>query len=744
MATKGFCLLKPIAEEFVKRLKSGDISPAKLNAMESAERRKFFETFMDKDAAKETNLLFEKKLTLKDQERGLIRWAEQLSGVTMKQREEVIEKIRKTQAERLKRTFSPEEEDSFLNELVDSRLGIGVSEEESRLIFELAGKIENGQELFQKNKIYERIAEIRGSLSGKEKSVIDKLFDKLDAQKSGKELNSKTIQKIKRYLSGSNPSEETKAKVAALIDDILKVRKDADKYGAAKIALDDYVGEIKLGIKEPMSVGRSIIQTSGFLKSLKASFDNSFILRQGLKTLASGHPIIWAKTMVKSFELLAKSLGGKEALKGLRASTASRVNSMNGTYDRMGLAVGITEEAYPTTLPERLPFFGRLFKASQEAFTGSAYYMRAELADALIAKRTAQGVDLNDKAAAESLGILINSMTGRGTEGLGKLGEKTNVLLFSPKFLQSNIDFLTAHSYSSKVTRRDKLEAAKNLVSMIATVGGTLYLADKFMPGSVEWDPRSSDFGKIRIGNTRIDVTGGMGSFVTLIARMGGIKNTTTGVITGMREYGGKGVAELVAAFTENKVSPFVALMVDLIEGEDFDRNPLTIEAMKEDPTGVSWRLFKNAFFPIPLQNIPIGDGQQSDRFKSHDMSTALMLTVLDGLGASANTYGFTNNWNVNTGVTLQGFKDKVGNDTFIEENKKYSEAINSQLLKLRSDERFKSKSPEEKQALIERLKELEKQKIFDKYKYVYKRAVDKKSTSERNDLLKDYGYKVK
>lgn len=733
-----FCLIPKAADEFVKRLKNGEITPEKLNSLSSKERREYFETFMDKNSAKETNLLFEKKLLLKNQERGLIRWAEQLTGVTTHQKKALLEKIKKHKEERLKRTFSPEEDEQFLDELAEAKLGIGISEEESKTIFELAQKVQDGEELFDKNKIHGRLQEIVGTLTGGQKQVIDELVNRLDSRALGEKVGKEAITRVKRYLAGENPSEEVKKNIDKLVDDIVAARKNPMEYGAARVALDDYVGEIKLGIKEPYNfdmktAGRIVTDVAGFAKSIVASIDNSFIGRQGLWTLVSGHPVIWGKTFLKSFELIAKSIGGDEALKGLRASIYARPNSMNGTYERMKLAVGQAEEAYPTSLPEKIPILGKVFKASQEAFTGAAYYMRAELADALIAKRLKQGVDLADKEQAESLGILINSMTGRGTEGLGRLGQKTNVILFSPKYLQSNLDKLTAHSFSTKVTGKDKLEAAKNLLSATATLGGVLYIADQLRPGSVEWDPRSSDFGKIRIGDTRFDVSGGMGSLVTFVSRIaGGTKNSTTGIITKQKDFGGRSVLDLGVGFLENKLSPLAGTLVDLLKQEDFNGDPYTIEAMKEDPVDVTWRLVKGVLVPLPAQNAP-------KNFERFDTGTALAVTVLDGLGIGTNTYGFRNNWNDNPGKELQGFREKVGKETFKAENENYAKEVNEKILKLRMREEFNSRSDEEKKALLEKLKDQEKEKIFKKYnyKYVQKRKEAIRESKKDEALLK-------
>lgn len=746
---KPFCLIKESADKFLAKLRSGEINPEKMNSLSSEERRKFFEGFMDAEAAKQTNVLFEKTLLLKNTERGMIRWAEKLGGVTMKQREEIIKKIKANKEERLRRTFSLAEDEAFLNDIVDQRLGIGVSEEEAKAIFELSKKVQNGSELFDKNKVHDRLSEISGELTGKQKETIDNFIEKLDSLATGKKISTESINKIKRYLSGENPTEEVKKNIDKLIDDIVSSRKDNVKYGAARVALDDYVGDIKLGIKEPWdfsmeSAKRAVSEVAGFSKSVLASIDNSFIGRQGIKTLYTGHPIIWGKTLVKSLEILSKSIGGKEMLKGVRAEIYGRKNSMNGTYDLMKLAVGQAEEAYPTSLPEKIPYLGKLFKASQEAFTGSAYYMRAELADQLIEKRLAQGVDLADKVQAESLGNLINSMTGRGTAGLGKLGKTTNTLLFSPKFLQSNLDTLTAHVFDKNVTVRDKAEAGKNLLKIIASVGGTLWIADKLNPGSVEWDPRSSDFGKIRISDTRFDITGGMASIVTLVSRIGipfvedgmfagGTKSSTTGIIASQKDFNGRSALDLLGAFAENKLAPLAGTLVDLLKKEDFNGDPYTMKALKEDPVDVSWRLIKGLVVPIPL-------GSAYKNMEKYDASTALAISIIDGLGFGTNTYWFTNNWNKNTAVELQQFKDKVGKEEFDKANDVYATAVNEKILSLRKDDRFTSMSDEEKTKVLNKVKDVEKEKIFKQYKFTYKKEKrDIQKSKETETLQKEY-----
>jgi hypothetical protein len=108
---------------------------------------------------------------------------------------------------------------------------------------------------------------------------------------------------------------------------------------------------------------------------------------------------------------------GDAVMAALRADVFSRPNAMNGKYAaaKNGYGLGIFhEEAFPTSIPSRIPFLGKVFKASESAFTGSALKMRAELADAVIATAEKNGIDMLDETQATALGNLVTSLTGRG------------------------------------------------------------------------------------------------------------------------------------------------------------------------------------------------------------------------------------------------------------------------------------------------------------------------------------------
>ena len=82
--------------------------------------------------------------------------------------------------------------------------------------------------------------------------------------------------------------------------------------------------------------------------------------------------------------------------------------------------------------------------ASEVAYTGFLYRMRADIADRYVEIAEKNGVDLTDPLETRSIGRLVNSLTGRGDLGsLEKVGKQVNTIFFSPKMVKSQFDFLT-------------------------------------------------------------------------------------------------------------------------------------------------------------------------------------------------------------------------------------------------------------------------------------------------------------
>jgi hypothetical protein len=445
---------------------------------------------------------------------------------------------------------------------------------------------------------------------------------------------------------------------------------EADRmaYGRAKVDFGEHLANLKnkasqLSIKEQATQHplQSVSKLAGLSKALKASLDNSAIFRQGWKTLWT-NPRLWQKNARQSFMDIAKQLGGKETLKEVQADIVSRPNY--DKYQKMKLAIGNVEEEFPTTLPEKVPILGRFYKASEGAYTGFLYRQRADIADKMLQIAEKSGVDTTDKTQLEAIGKLINSLTGRGHLGKfeGTAADTLNNVFFSARFLKSNIDTLTAHQLQKGVTPFVRKQAALNLVKVISGTAAILTIANALKPGSVEFDPRSSNFGKIKVGHTTFDVTGGMSSIAVLAAQLikQSTKSSTTGIVSKLNSgYGSKTGMDVVNNFFENKLSPAASVVKDLIKQQDFNGNKPSV---KGEAT--------NLLVPLPFTTAA---QTKSDPHAAN----ALLTSIADGLGIASSTNTPSRNVSQNLTNTQKAFKSAVGDKQFQQANNTYNQRYN-------------------------------------------------------------------
>jgi len=441
----------------------------------------------------------------------------------------------------------------------------------------------------------------------------ERLFlEDLARKKLGMEVTIEEAQRITKLAQ-----EVQKAKAA------MEAGGDRMAYGRAKVALGNYVSELKnsngLSLREK-GLGGAVNELAGISKGLKASLDNSAIFRQGWKTLFT-NPSLWLKNSIQSFIDLAQQFGGKAVMDEVQADIQSRP-----TYDLMKQAkldIGTTEEQFPSHLAEKIPLLGRLYKASEAAYTGFVYRMRADVFDKYLEIAKQKGIDITDKNQLIPIGRLVNSLTGRGNLGKAEqVAGAVNNVFFSPRFLKSNIDFLTAHQFQKGVTPFVRKQAAINLVKAITGTAAVLAIANAISPGSVETDPRSSNFGKIRINGTTFDVSGGMASVLTLAARLLTLssKSSVTGKVSPLNsgKYGAQTGVDVVVNFAEGKLSPIASVVRDLLKGQDFQGNKVT-------PLGEA----ANLLVPLPITNaIQLSQAQNAP---------TLLGIIADALGISVN-----------------------------------------------------------------------------------------------------------
>lgn len=433
------------------------------------------------------------------------------------------------------------------------------------------------------------------------------------------------------------------------------------------------------------------------------------------------NPGKWARNASKTFIDIARTVKGAHVLDEVDAEVISRP-----TYDlmkRAKLAVAdITEEAFPSQLPEKIPGLGRLYRASQDAYTAFLQRQRADIFDKYVQIAKKNGVDLSSDKELQSIGKLVNSLTGRGH--LGKVepaADAFNALFFAPRLFKSHIDTLTAHQLQKDVTPFVRKQAAINLLEIVSGTATVLALANAMWPKSVELDPRSSDFGKVKIGDTRFDVSGGMAGVITLASRLapamtlGAIKpktkSTSTGTLTEMNtgEFGSRTTMDVFTDFMTNKLAPVPHAVTAILKGQDSDGNQPT-------PTSLAADLYA----PISIQNY----------FEAKDEPEAaniLAIIIADGLGIGTNTYGFNDNWSQNPGKELQQFKQKVGESRFQEANDKYNQEYRDWFQQVQTNRAYKELAEDDKRQLLSNKKTEIRKYIFKQYGFKYKQEKSKR-----------------
>jgi hypothetical protein len=577
---KTFCLPPKQIEKFKKALKEKDIKISDFIKLSSAERIKILSEYAG-DSAKDVNLLFEQKLVLKNKMIGIKNWASK-TGEVGRYSPEGVAKFEKAKevykAKQFERMFSPKEEESFLSSLVESKFGTEITKDEAKNVFNLTQKADELLKEYnpETREWSSKEAELR---YGSTKRVLENYIEAL------KNPDLKVVEMIKGRASEFKQTarkDKTKA-VSDLLMDSLK-----------------FVNDNSIAVV--------------------ASVDDSFIGRQGLNTLES-HPTVWAKGVATSLGNFVKTLGGKNAMDAVMAKVYSNPNYIDGSYEKSGI-LKKDEEQFPTSLPERIPVVGRIFKASESAFKGSAVVMRTGIYDLLEKTARSNGVDTADDIWRKDIGSIINSVTARGK---GKITESelTRLVLWAPKMLKGNIDVLTAHFGGAGLkTSFARKQAWGNLTKIVAETVGAVIIINALRPDTVETDPRRSDFLKVKINDTRFDITAGKASIITLMARLiTGQTKTQSGDIKKINsgDYGSSTLFDVGINFIINKTTPIARTAIDFLKGTDF----------KFEKTTVKGELFNK--LPISIQNFY--------ELKDNPSSEALLGAFVDLFGINSNTY---------------------------------------------------------------------------------------------------------
>lgn len=354
-------------------------------------------------------------------------------------------------------------------------------------------------------------------------------------------------------------------------------------------------------------------------RTLQSSFDLSAPFRQGLFMV--GRKQFW-----EALPDMFKAFASKDAYENVMTDIRGRP-----TYPLMNKAklaivdqtadISKREEQFLSKTASKLPGV----KHSERAYNTFLNKVRADVFDDLIKKSKDAGINLDtDPKALRDIASFVNNATGRGE--LGRFEQSAPILtalFFSPRLIASRVNMLNP-VYYAKLSPVVRKEAIKSLLSLGA-IATTITTLAKAGGATVENDPRSSDFAKLKYGNTRYDILGGFGQYLTLGARLyTNEKKTLKGDIQELgKGYGRDNRLDIVEKFGENKLAPVPSYVAEYLRGKD----PTGKEFDVKDST-------INKFIPLFLQDI------QKQYEEEGDIAKAVTKTAPAVFGVGIQTYG--------------------------------------------------------------------------------------------------------
>jgi hypothetical protein len=218
----------------------------------------------------------------------------------------------------------------------------------------------------------------------------------------------------------------------------------------------------------------------------------------------------------------------------------------------------------------------------------------------------------------------VNVATGRGAFK-GNVGVGLNYVFFAPRLLMSRFQLLAGQPFYQGTWRTRKIIAKEYARSLS---GITLLYALAAMAGaSLEWDPRSSDFLKLRFGDTRIDPMFGLLQVLTFARRtQSGETKTAKGKILPLRgehvKFGQGDWMDVAQRFTRSKLNPNLGMSVDIFAGQNVVGEAVT-------PTSMLW-----GSAPITFQDL-----YEAMRDKKNGVPTKAAASMLTLLGMGMQVY---------------------------------------------------------------------------------------------------------
>lgn len=336
-------------------------------------------------------------------------------------------------------------------------------------------------------------------------------------------------------------------------------------------------------------------------RSVMASIDYSAPLRQGL-VMTINHPILASKAFTEMFKQGFSQLRFDRWMENLTESPEYELMEKSKLYiantNNSNAKLSAKEEQFMSNLANKIPVIGagfnikvkgkpvrvfgmnptgglNLIGGSERAYVSYLNKLRVDVFLQTAGAFQSDGLTYENKPELyEALATYVNAATGRGD--VGKLQNSASILnglFFSPRLIASRIRLLTNWAnpvWYAKTPARVRRMYALDMLRFIGA--GTSILALASLAGAdVEEDPRATDFGKIKIGDTRWDIWGGFQQFVRYFAQIGTgeMKKGNTVIDLDSGKFGKPTRADVAGKLIRSKLAPVPASIWSLAAGRD-------------------------------------------------------------------------------------------------------------------------------------------------------------------------------
>jgi len=425
-------------------------------------------------------------------------------------------------------------------------------------------------------RLRKQINDLRKEISDAEKEPPQKLSPEERALKSLKSKMQNEITNLQEQIRSGNYEKPEKKEPIKLDKEALELRDKVINLRRNR--------ELRLLLQQRQNetgkqkASRLVVEALNIPRTLMTIGDFSGLLRQDI-FFAAGHPLKTAaatKEMFKSafsqkiYDRWFADLKEDPRYDIMQKSRLSISDSLNHDLTKR-------EEDFMSSLSEKIPIIGKtIVKGSERSYTALLNKSRVDMFNYFADKMEERGVTFeNNPKAYKAMAEYINNATGRSDFGetLNRVAPVLNSIFFSPRLIASRVNMLTywmQPRFWKTLPKEVRIDYMRNWFSLLA-IGGTIMALSKAGGAEVEDDPRSSDFGKIKSGNTRWDMWGGAQPYMRVLAQIatGQRKSTNTGKIYDLNgdDIFGETRAGVVTDFFRNKLAPVPGAAVDILSG---------------------------------------------------------------------------------------------------------------------------------------------------------------------------------